>query len=200
MFHEKNSTSPARLSWATSAVLLLKSRVSCAALRPQLAYFYANLRQRPTHRTTTLLVLSSVFPPFCSFTCSLSLFLKVTKDDVIVAEKVEGDIGTTLETSEVLLVGTRDSTKVGRPTVPGATVKLYVEEQTRDKKVRPRDSFFLFWWWHRFGVCPRRYLLCRTAKRNEPLNSPPSTKRNHVDYDCIPMLLRTLLSGGGFAG
>ena len=59
---------------------------------------------------------------------------------MIVAEKVEGDIGTTLETSDVLLVGTRDSTVVGRPTVPGATVKLYVEEQTRDKKVRPRAS------------------------------------------------------------
>lgn len=55
---------------------------------------------------------------------------------MIVAEKVEGDIGTTLETSEVLLVGTRDSTIVGRPTVPGATVKLFVEEQTKDKKVR----------------------------------------------------------------
>ncbi|CAN0498021.1 unnamed protein product, partial [Ectocarpus sp. 8 AP-2014] len=35
----------------------------------------------------------------------------------------------------VLLVGTRESTVVGRPTVPGATVKLFVEEQTRDKKV-----------------------------------------------------------------
>ncbi|CAM9146256.1 unnamed protein product [Scytosiphon promiscuus] len=60
---------------------------------------------------------------------------KVTKDDVIVAEKVVGDIGTTLEISEVLLVGTRDSTMVGRPTVPGAVVKLFVEEQTRDKKI-----------------------------------------------------------------
>lgn len=55
---------------------------------------------------------------------------------MIVAEKLEGDIGTTLEISDVLLLGTRDSTIVGRPTVPGATVKLFVEEQTRDKKVR----------------------------------------------------------------
>ena len=60
----------------------------------------------------------------------------MTKDDVIVAEKLEGDIGTTLEISDVLLVGTHDSTVVGRPIVPGATVKLFVEEQTRDKKVR----------------------------------------------------------------
>lgn len=57
---------------------------------------------------------------------------------MIVTERMEGDIGTTLETSEVLLVGTRDSTAVGRPTVPGATVKLFVEEQTRDKKVCQR--------------------------------------------------------------
>lgn len=60
---------------------------------------------------------------------------QVTKDDVIVAEKVAGDIGTTLDISDVLLVGTRDGTVVGRPTVPGATVKLFVEEQTKDKKV-----------------------------------------------------------------
>lgn len=59
----------------------------------------------------------------------------MTKDDVIVAEKLVGDIGTTLEIADVLLVGTRESTLVGRPTVPGATVKLFVEEQTRDKKV-----------------------------------------------------------------
>lgn len=54
------------------------------------------------------------------------------------AEKVEGDIGTTVGISDVLLVGTRDSTVVGRPTVPGAMVKLFVEEQTRDQKVRRR--------------------------------------------------------------
>lgn len=67
----------------------------------------------------------------------------MTKDDVIVAEKVAGDIGTTLEISDVLLVGTRDGTVVGRPTVPGAMVKLFVEEQTRDKKVRAGAFVFL---------------------------------------------------------
>eukprot|EP00904_Undaria_pinnatifida_P007673 jgi/Undpi1/4035/HiC_scaffold_16.g07402.m1 len=60
---------------------------------------------------------------------------KVTKDDVIVAEKLTGDIGTTLDITDVLLVGTTEATVVGRPVVPGATVRLYVEEQTRDKKV-----------------------------------------------------------------
>lgn len=71
-----------------------------------------------------------VLPNYASF-----FFQQVTKDDVIVAEKLVGDIGTTLEIADVLLVGTRESTIVGRPTVPGATVKLFVEEQTRDKKV-----------------------------------------------------------------
>lgn len=61
---------------------------------------------------------------------------KVTKDDVIVADKVKGaEIGTTLEMHEVLLVGTPEDTLVGRPLVAGASVKLYVEEQVKDKKV-----------------------------------------------------------------
>ncbi|CAN0415398.1 unnamed protein product, partial [Laminaria digitata] len=59
----------------------------------------------------------------------------VTKDDVIVAEKLAGDVGTTLDITDVLLVGTHEATMVGRPVVPGATVRLYVEEQTKDKKV-----------------------------------------------------------------
>lgn len=101
-----------------------------------LTVFYAYI---VVHLLLTFLCLnlSSTFPPPPLF------LLKVTKDDVIVAEKLEGDIGTTLEAAEVLLVGTRDSTVVGRPTVPGATVKLYVEEQTRDKKVLPRFLLFL---------------------------------------------------------
>lgn len=61
---------------------------------------------------------------------------QVTKDDLIVAEKVKGaEVGTTLEMKEVLLVGTPEDTIVGRPLVPGAMVKLFVEQQTKDKKV-----------------------------------------------------------------
>ena len=52
------------------------------------------------------------------------------------AEKLPGDIGTTLEVTDVLLVGTREDTVVGRPIVSGASVKLFIEEQTLDKKVR----------------------------------------------------------------
>lgn len=54
----------------------------------------------------------------------------------MVADKIEGiDIGQILEAEKVLLVGSRSATLVGSPTVPGATVRLQVEEITKDKKV-----------------------------------------------------------------
>ena len=60
---------------------------------------------------------------------------KITKDDVIVAEKLDVQVGTDLIIDEVLLVGSEAATVVGRPTVPNATVTCAVEEQTRDAKV-----------------------------------------------------------------
>lgn len=64
------------------------------------------------------------------------LITQVTKDDLIITDKVrEAEVGTTLEMDEVLLVGTPEYTKIGRPLVPGAVVKLFVEQQTKDKKV-----------------------------------------------------------------
>mmetsp|Transcript_28552 Transcript_28552/g.37374 ORF Transcript_28552/g.37374 Transcript_28552/m.37374 type:complete len:163 (+) Transcript_28552:66-554(+) len=61
---------------------------------------------------------------------------KVTKDDVVVAEKIkDAEIGTYIENDKVLLVGSVDETVVGKPFVPDAKVKFFVEEQTQDKKV-----------------------------------------------------------------
>ena len=60
---------------------------------------------------------------------------KITKDDVIVAEKLDVQVGADLVIDEVLLVGSEAATVVGRPTVPNATVTCAVEEQTRDAKV-----------------------------------------------------------------
>ena len=60
---------------------------------------------------------------------------KITKDDVIVAEKLDVQVGADLIIDEVLLVGSDLATVVGRPTVPRAFVKCAVEEQTRDAKV-----------------------------------------------------------------
>ena len=41
-----------------------------------------------------------------------------------------------MEVDDVLLVGSRDETVVGRPLVESAKVRLLVEEHTKDKKVR----------------------------------------------------------------
>ena len=45
------------------------------------------------------------------------------------------DIGDCLYIDDVLLVGSRSATVVGRPVVPGAQVVLEIEELTKDKKV-----------------------------------------------------------------
>lgn len=45
------------------------------------------------------------------------------------------DIGMTIEIDQVLMVAGRNTTLVGRPEVPGARVRLEVEELTKDKKV-----------------------------------------------------------------
>lgn len=61
---------------------------------------------------------------------------KVTMDDVIVADKIEGvDIGQMIDLAEVLLVGSRRGTVIGRPLVEGARVIAAVEEITKDRKV-----------------------------------------------------------------
>lgn len=61
---------------------------------------------------------------------------KVVLDDVIVADKIDNvDIGQRLDLDQVLLLGSRKSTIVGRPTVNGAAVVVEVEEIAKDKKV-----------------------------------------------------------------
>mmetsp|Transcript_52231 Transcript_52231/g.76381 ORF Transcript_52231/g.76381 Transcript_52231/m.76381 type:complete len:171 (+) Transcript_52231:51-563(+) len=61
---------------------------------------------------------------------------KITKDDVIVSEKIEGaEIGSHIENDQVLLLGSIDYTMVGKPLVPDAKVTMLVEEQTQDEKV-----------------------------------------------------------------
>eukprot|EP00612_Vaucheria_litorea_P001914 CAMPEP_0171454784 /NCGR_PEP_ID=MMETSP0945-20130129/1936_1 /TAXON_ID=109269 /ORGANISM="Vaucheria litorea, Strain CCMP2940" /LENGTH=106 /DNA_ID=CAMNT_0011979885 /DNA_START=192 /DNA_END=512 /DNA_ORIENTATION=- len=61
---------------------------------------------------------------------------KVTVNDVIAVDRIKDpDIGETIDIKDVLLIGTRDRTWVGRPNVPESRVRLLVEEQTRDEKV-----------------------------------------------------------------
>jgi large subunit ribosomal protein L21 len=56
---------------------------------------------------------------------------RVTTDDVLSIEKLEGEVGATLTLSEVLLVG--DQT--GTPLVKGASVEAEILEQGKGEKV-----------------------------------------------------------------
>ena len=59
---------------------------------------------------------------------------KVAKDDVLVVEKLAGDVGKTLEISDVLMVG-GDKPKTGTPTIAGASVTAEILEQGKGEKV-----------------------------------------------------------------
>eukprot|EP00003_Mantamonas_plastica_P013399 TRINITY_DN2339_c0_g1_i7.p1 TRINITY_DN2339_c0_g1~~TRINITY_DN2339_c0_g1_i7.p1 ORF type:complete len:261 (-),score=85.75 TRINITY_DN2339_c0_g1_i7:51-833(-) len=52
---------------------------------------------------------------------------KVAANDVIVTEKIEGDINTTVDLEPVLLVGSPEWTLIGQPIVPGASVQATIE-------------------------------------------------------------------------
>ena len=54
---------------------------------------------------------------------------------MVVERLPEAQVGTTLTIDEILLLGSRDWTLVGRPVVKNVSVLLDVEEQTHDKKV-----------------------------------------------------------------
>ncbi len=56
---------------------------------------------------------------------------KVAKDDVILVEKLAGEAGSEVILDQVLMVGD----KIGAPTVPGASVKATLVEQTRGEKI-----------------------------------------------------------------
>ena len=60
---------------------------------------------------------------------------KVTDDDVIVAAKLPYAVGDRVWINDVLMLGSLGKTVVGRPTIPGAKVRLTVEEQTKDQKL-----------------------------------------------------------------
>ncbi len=60
---------------------------------------------------------------------------RVAKDDILTIERLQGDAGSTVEFSEVLMVGEGADIKVGTPTVDGAKVKAELVEQLRGPKV-----------------------------------------------------------------
>jgi len=60
---------------------------------------------------------------------------KVTKDDVLTIERLDGEAGSTISFDEVLLVGDGAKTTIGAPLVAGAKVTAKVLEQGRGEKV-----------------------------------------------------------------
>lgn len=60
---------------------------------------------------------------------------RVAENDVIDVEKIEGEAGSAVTFKEVLLVGSDAGTKVGAPTVSGATVMGEIVEHWRGDKV-----------------------------------------------------------------
>lgn len=59
---------------------------------------------------------------------------KVAEGEFLKVEKLEGEVGDSIEFAEVLMVG-GESTKVGAPLVAGATVTAKIAAQGKDKKV-----------------------------------------------------------------
>ena len=59
---------------------------------------------------------------------------QVAANDIISVEKLEGEAGTKIEFTEVLVVGEGASAKIGAPFVSGAVVTAEVVEQGRGRK------------------------------------------------------------------
>ena len=60
---------------------------------------------------------------------------RVANGDVITVEKLEGEAGSTLAISPVLMLDDGKETQVGTPIVEGAAVTAELVEQTRGKKI-----------------------------------------------------------------
>ncbi|HHH31268.1 MAG TPA: 50S ribosomal protein L21 [Polyangiaceae bacterium] len=60
---------------------------------------------------------------------------RVAEGDTLQVEKLQGEPGDEISFDQVLLVGGGDATKVGTPTVEGATVKAQITAQNRGKKI-----------------------------------------------------------------
>jgi large subunit ribosomal protein L21 len=60
---------------------------------------------------------------------------RVSEGDLVKLEELGVDSGSEVEFKDVLLVKTDDNTYIGKPLVPGATVKGVVEERGQGDKV-----------------------------------------------------------------
>lgn len=60
---------------------------------------------------------------------------KVAAGQVIKVEKLDGDVGSTIQFDEILMIGDDKGVKVGEPTLKGAAVMAEILEQTRAAKI-----------------------------------------------------------------
>lgn len=60
---------------------------------------------------------------------------KVKEGDIIAIEKIDGNVGDTIELDEVLLIAHADTLKIGQPIVPDAKVVGSVVRQEKAKKI-----------------------------------------------------------------
>ena len=60
---------------------------------------------------------------------------RVAENDVLEVEKLTGDDGSTIEFTEVLMVGEGENVKVGKPLLAGAKVMAELVGQTRGPKL-----------------------------------------------------------------
>ena len=60
---------------------------------------------------------------------------KAQKDDVIIVDKLEGEAGTAVELSEVLLLVDGANTTLGQPFIKGASVKAEIIRQAKGPKI-----------------------------------------------------------------
>jgi large subunit ribosomal protein L21 len=60
---------------------------------------------------------------------------RVGKGDQIVVERIPGDVGAEVSLTEVLAIGDGESSSIGTPLVPDATVRARIVQQPRGGKI-----------------------------------------------------------------
>lgn len=61
--------------------------------------------------------------------------IKISEDQIVTVDKLEGEVGAKLSTDQVLLTVVDDKVEVGTPTVKGATVDYEIVKSFQGKKI-----------------------------------------------------------------
>jgi large subunit ribosomal protein L21 len=60
---------------------------------------------------------------------------KISENQILKVEKIEGDLGAQIVLNEVMLIGDSNKTIIGSPLVKGASVTAEIISQSRDQKI-----------------------------------------------------------------